>query len=100
VPFFYYVSHLFLIHVLAVLFAAVKHGTVAFLFQTSLTDFPANPPARLRLWASGCLSRLDRGDSDAHASLPLVRQPQSPPPRSLAELSCDKKPGALQPTAI
>ena len=22
----------------------VKHGTVAFLFQTSLTDFPANPP--------------------------------------------------------
>jgi len=45
VPFFYYVSHLFLIHVLAVLFAAVKHGTVAFLFQTSLTDFPANPPA-------------------------------------------------------
>jgi uncharacterized membrane protein len=45
VPFFYYVLHLFLIHALAVLFAAVKHGTVAFLFQTSLTDFPANPPA-------------------------------------------------------
>lgn len=45
VPFFYYVLHIFLIHVLAILFAAVKHGTVAFLFQTSLTDFPANPPA-------------------------------------------------------
>ncbi len=44
VPFFYYVLHLFLIHVLAILFAAVKHGTVAFLFQTSLTDFPANAP--------------------------------------------------------
>jgi hypothetical protein len=44
VPFFYYVLHLFLIHVLAILFAAVKHGTVTFLFQTSLTDFPANAP--------------------------------------------------------
>ena len=44
VPFFYYVLHIFLIHVLVILFAAVKHGTVAFLFQTSLTDFPANPP--------------------------------------------------------
>ena len=43
-PFFYYVLHLFLIHVLAVLFAAIKHGTVVFLFQTSLMDFPANPP--------------------------------------------------------
>jgi len=44
VPFFYYVLHIFLIHVLVILFAAIKHGTVAFLFQTSLTDFPANPP--------------------------------------------------------
>jgi len=44
VPFFYYLLHLFLIHALAVLFAAIKHGTVAFLFQTSPTDFPANPP--------------------------------------------------------
>jgi uncharacterized membrane protein len=45
VPFFYYVLHIFLIHVLVILFAAVKHGTVAFLFETSLTEFPANPPA-------------------------------------------------------
>jgi uncharacterized membrane protein len=44
VPFFYYLLHLFLIHAVAVLFAAIRHGTVAFLFQTSLTDFPANPP--------------------------------------------------------
>jgi hypothetical protein len=48
VPFFYYALHIFLIYVLAVLFAAINHGSAAFLFQTSLTDFPANPPAGYR----------------------------------------------------
>ena len=54
VPFFYYVSHIFLIHALAVVFAWASGAATGWLFG----PFPADKPSGYGLGASGRVRRL------------------------------------------
>ena len=66
-----------------------RHG--GFPVSNKPDGFPRQSSNRLWVRASCSLSRLDRGHSDSRASLPLVRQPQGPPPGTLAELPVERR---------
>ena len=88
VPFFYYVLHPTLAHLIAIIMNFVRYGPAPFLAARSSAHGNSGKTlsARLRLSSMGCVRSMDRSASVTVSGMSVVRPPQAAPPRLVAQL--------------
>ncbi len=86
VPFFYYVLHIPLIHVLAMVVSYIRLGEVSGWLFASHPMAPPPPPEGYAVESAAAVSRLGDCAGDALWRVPVVRQSQGTPQRLVVEV--------------
>ena len=86
VPFFYYVLHIPLIHVLAIVVSRIRMGEVSDWLFAEPPDGTTAAARGLRMESAAALSRLGDCGGDALRRVPVVRRSQSTPQRLVDEI--------------
>jgi hypothetical protein len=92
VPLFYYLLHIPLIHLLAVVFACARYGAAGWLFENPPSPHRGVPFPFPEGYGYGRVRHLGGRSRRAVSSVPLVWAPTAEPPKVLAQLPLSPAP--------